>query len=231
MLTETKLTKFHPEKTSLPKHIGIIPDGSGRWAISHEVSDFEAYSHAMDKLREILNYLYAKGVLSISVYLSSIQNLRRSPENVEAFCKAEASLCDNILPDITKTHGVKTVIAGNVAALPEYLSTSLRTIAAMTHSHKSKKLYLCAAYNPLEEIIEAFRQSPSPEEFIDYLWVNEPLDLVIRTTDANLFSNFLPLQSGYARLYIVDKLFNDISIEDIKKILDEFAELNRRFGD
>jgi undecaprenyl diphosphate synthase len=63
------------------------------------------------------------------------------------------------------------------------------------------------------------------------MWVKRPLDLIIRSGGANLTSNFLPLQSGFARLYFLDELFNDVKLETVIGIMDGFNDLNRKFGD
>ena len=67
-------------------------------------------------------------------------------------------------------------------------------------------------------------------EFITHLQITTPVDLVIRSGDAPLLSNFLPLQSAWARLYFTDKLFNDLTAEDVLQILRHFEKINRKFG-
>ena len=59
----------------------------------------------------------------------------------------------------------------------------------------------------------------------------KPLDLIIRTGDANLLSNFLPIQSSFARLYFINKLFNDINNADIEEIINSFSQIYRKYGE
>ena len=101
----------------------------------------------------------------------------------------------------------------------------------MTKENVSKRLNICIAYNPLYEIWESAKKSSTPSDFLNNLWVKTPLDLVIRTGKANLISNFLILQSGFARMYFIDKLFNDIQISDIKQIMDTFKKNERKYGE
>ena len=99
-----------------------------------------------------------------------------------------------------------------------------------TSGNRKGTLNLLLAYDPIEEIIQAFRTSTNHERFYEDLWVTKPVDLVIRTGGAKLLSNFLPLQCGYARLYCYDKLFNDFTTEDLDEVVHQFSMIERKFG-
>ena len=87
------------------------------------------------------------------------------------------------------------------------------------------------AYNPFVELLESSLKSNSPTDLLNNLWISTPVDLIIRTGNANLLSNFLLLQSGFARLYFPDKLINDICKKDIEAIIDEFCKIERKYGE
>ena len=222
---------FHPTRGNVPNHIGLIPDGSRRWAKSRGISYFESYEIAMAKLSQILDFLYGKGVGTVSIYFSSSQNFDRPKEEIEAFCKAESNFCSHyILPSVQKNK-IKGDYCGNAQLVPGYLLDSLEELKSKTMEMTGKRLNICVAYNPFDELWQSFNSSDSPEEFLHSLWVPDPLDLVIRTGKANLISNFLPLQSGFARLYFPDKMINDLTLDDIAEILNDFSELNRKYGE
>jgi len=222
---------FHPEKGMLPNHVGLIPDGTRRWAKENKISLSEAYINAMQNITYSLDFFFQQGIKAVSIYLSSIQNLRRSSDEIDALFRAEVLLYDAMLPHIAKKFEAKVTTAGKTDLLPDYLQTSINSITYNTSGYSSTRLYLCNAYSPLDEVINALNNSGNTDSFINYLWVPEPLDLVIRTSGANLLSNFLPLQSGYARIYTIDKLFNDASIKDFNNILTDFKNLTRLYGD
>ena len=48
------------------------------------------------------------------------------------------------------------------------------------------------------------------------------LDLVIRTGDAITLSDFLPIESRYAQLYFLPTLFNDLTVDDLMGICDQY---------
>lgn len=222
---------FHPARTTSPNHVGLIPDGTRRWAKENNMPLSVAYINAMKKISISIDFFYQKGIKAVSIYLSSIQNLRRLPEEVDALFKAEVLFYETMLPNIVKKFRAKVVTVGKIDLLPNYFQTSINSISLNTSNYSSTRLYLCNAYSPLDEVINAVNSTQNTDNFINYLWVPEPLDLVIRTSGANLLSNFLPLQSGYARIYTIDKLFNETSIEDFNNILTEFNSLTRLYGD
>lgn len=222
---------FHPSKSKSPRHIGLIPDGTRRWAQKHEQSLAEAYIKAMHKIVQCVEFFFQQGSESVSVYLSSVQNFRRSNEEVETLFQAEAMLCEVLLPNFAESHDTKVKIAGNKNMLPDYFQNAIYSIVQSTASYSSTQLFLCAAYSPLDEVVHAVKNSNNIDDFINCLWVPEPLDLVIRTSGANLLSNFLPLQVGYARIYTIDKLFNDTEIADFADIIREFKNIARLYGD
>ncbi len=123
-------------------------------------------------------------------------------------------------------------IIGNHHILPVSFQESIVTVKEKTMRNNYTFLNLCVAYNPLEEILDAVNKSYLKGEiFIKNLWIQEPLDLVIRTGGANLLSIFLPIQAGYARLYFLEKLFNDVGKVEIVEILEKFGKINRLYGD
>lgn len=228
-----KLDIFHPSSNNSPFHIGIIPDGGRRWAKREGVSYLDSYSVSMKKLISILDELYSGETKVISVYFSSIQNFRRTNDEIFAFCTAESEFCDKHILSMIDKYNIKIEAIGDRDIIPTYLFNSIKRIEEKTAKNSGKKLFLCIAYNPLQEISEALAQldkSTIKKNFLAHLWLPVPLDLVIRTGGANLLSNFLLLQSGFARLYFVEKLFNDLTNEDIQEILEMFKSVNRKYG-
>lgn len=220
------------EKQGLPaSHIGLIPDGIRRWAKINHVSLLEAYLIGIEKLSEITKMFYKNNIETISIYASSIYNFSRSEEEINAFCKAEALFCREHLPKISQEFGTRVFAPGNLEVLPDYFVVDLKMIMNMTSRYNKTKLYLLVGYDPINEIMQAIIKSKKIENFPEKLEVIEPLDFIVRTSGANLLSNFLPLQSGFARLYFCKKLFNDSKLEDFAKILDEFNSLYRRYGE
>lgn len=221
---------FHPGN-SLPCHAGLIPDGTRRWALANKVPPADAYIQAVGLLGKIVVCLLEEGISEISIYLSSEQNFRRTGEEVDAFCRAEAYFCETLLGNIAETYDLRAVPVGNMGIIPGYLRESLEVVTKMTDGNAAGRINLCVAYNPLDELFAASRHAADGADLLQNLWVKNPLDFVIRTGDANLLSNFLPMQSGFARLYFLEKLFNDVEEEEIRHIARSFRHMTRMYGE
>jgi undecaprenyl diphosphate synthase len=173
-----------------------------------------------EKLRDYAVECFTFGVEVVSLYLSSVQNFTRTKEDIEAGCIAEHVMCSSLLPDVTKNFDAKVINAGNMDILPIYLQESAKRLAQDTSQNQKHKLYLCLAYNPIDEIRFAFKKYNDGQDLLKLLWVSERVDLLIRTGKGELASNFLPLQcAGHAKLYTFDELFLNTSVEDIRDIL------------
>lgn len=222
---------YHPSRGIIPNHVGLIPDGSRRWAEIKGMSYYESYDLAMRNLCQIIEFLYDRGVSIISVYFSSSQNFERPMDEVEAFCKAESNFCNSHVLPVIQNNDIHVDFFGNESILPQYFLDSLVELRLRTKDCVNKQLNLCVAYNPLAELWESTLKSNSPADLLNNLWISTPVDLVIRTGKANLVSNFLLLQSGFARLYFPDKLINDICKEDIEEIMNDFSKIKRKYGE
>lgn len=224
------ITDFHPDNSRIPGHVGLIPDGGRRWAVKHNVSLEESYRKTKIFLAEICSYLFDVGVNEISIYLSSIQNFRRQQTEIDAFNTVSEIAFGKEILQLAENKHVRVVFAGNRDILPHDYLKAIEVVEAKTSWFKNGAINLCIAYNPIEELYSAFSKSETNNEILKNLWVKTPLHLIIRSGGANLLSNFLPLQSGFARLYFLDELFNDLTINNFKAIIDEFAMLDRKFG-
>lgn len=131
------------------EHVGIIPDGIGRWARQRDLPLEEAYKSATKLLFHHISAIYNHGSKSISVYFSSEQNFRRHYTEIEAFCNAEAWFCSNLLPALCEQYKVKVHVAGNPEMCPTNLQESLQHVVELTNLFVERNLYLCVAYDPL----------------------------------------------------------------------------------
>lgn len=223
-------SEFHPLPGKNPLHVGIIPDGGRRWAIKNDCSLATAYRQTRKTLKVFVELLLNHGVREISIYLSSIQNFRRDHDVLDVILDAIGSSLEDEIAALARQQELRVMFAGKRMLLPESLAIAINRIEKTTEKNTRGRLNLLLAYDPLEEAIQAFNNCPDPGCFFKYLWVPDPVDLVIRTGDAPLISNFLPLQSGFARLFFSEKLFNDFTSEDLAGVLRDFETLDRKFG-
>lgn len=210
-------------------HFGIIPDGARRWAENNQKDESYSYRITMEKLAKVIEFLFNSSVSIVSVFLSSRNNIfNRSEENKANFLSSQNYFMAQLMPDILKKYDIKIVFAGNKEYLPETYRNQVNQLEQRSIEYSSKILFLLIGYCPIDEINYALKKEPILK--IENLWVNQQLDIVMRTGVKGRISDFLPLQSSYAELFFLNKYFPDINIDDIKVIFEEYNNRKRRFG-
>lgn len=217
-------------------HVGIIPDGTRRWCTRNEISLEGGYFRAMKLLTAIVDRLLELGATSVSVYLLSQENLRRSASELAPIFSAESWFLREAIKPVLAARVASAVIAGDPAGLPDELRTAALDLAvAAPQVDGTRRVYFCLPYSPLAEIRDAMRSGrvsaeSTDTELMSGLWVPEPVDLLIRTGGRSRISNFLPLQSGYAELFLANELFNDLRLDRVDAAVEWFRADSRGFG-
>lgn len=214
------------------QHIGIIPDGTRRWAKERGVPLEDAYTKALGLLLSHVSEAFACGASAASLFLLSTHNLRRSPRDLEPYLAAGELFLSEVLPAACKAMSARPILAGRRELLPTALGEPFDKLADLECDWE-RELYLCAAYDPWSELnmaMELWSERRENRSLIEYLWVPKKLDLVVRTGGAVTLSDFLPLQAGYAQLILLPELFNDLSPTRFKRILSDHKGKNLKVG-
>ena len=66
----------------LPKHVGIIMDGNGRWAKKRGLKRSFGHKAGADNLEKLLKHIFNIGIKYVSVYAFSTENFKRSKDEV-----------------------------------------------------------------------------------------------------------------------------------------------------
>ena len=214
----------------LPSSIGLIPDGTRRWAHQSQCTYTDAYIRTMLGITNFISFMFDQSISSLSVYLLSKENLLRKPSDLEPVLTSELDLLMRMLPPVVAKFKAKVFHAGRKDLLPPNYAEALSTLCQYTADNAERRLYLLAVYNPLEELMGSFKHIGHQHIKIEDLWVPEALDLVIRTGGEHRLSNFLPLQAGYAEYIFIEKYFNDLTEQDLLGFLNEFQIRHRRYG-
>lgn len=206
-------------------HVAVIPDGLRRWARMSGISSDLSYKLMCEKLRDFAVECFSLGVEIVTLYLSSVNNFTRTNENIESGCIAERDLCLQLLPEVAQKFDVKVVNAGTLTVLPDYLREAALLLQAKTSDNQKHKLYLCQGYNPIDEVYHAFASYKTGDDLFKYLWVKDPVDLLVRTGKGELATNLLPLQcAGHAKIYNFNELFLGVTNEDFSNVVSGFMK-------
>lgn len=222
---------FHPNLQSYPKHIALIPDGGRRWAKIHGCTNQEAYDISTQLITQIIDYTFFHGSDYFSVYLASTSNFKRTSNEINDFCSAEWNYINNVFLPYAVKNKIKVKIVGTNNSNMKPFIKYITDIEDKTKDGK-KTVNFCFNYNSLDEIEMASKQScKTGDSFINHLQIPHPVDILIRTGDANVLSGFLLPQIATARIFFYEKLFNDFTLEDVKTIINKYLRYELKYGE
>lgn len=235
--------------SSLPMHIGVIPDGNRRWARKMGLSIMEAYRIGSNKVEEFLEWSLDFGIRIVTVYVLSTENfLGRSKFELELlYSLLKEKLIKVRMDERIHRNRVRVRVIGRTWLLPEDIRREIELTERATKDYSDHYLNLAVVYGGRQELIDAVRKlivdfnsgklgmnDINEDTLFNYLYLNdephpEP-DLVIRTGGEYRLSNFLLYETAYSEIYVLNKYWPEITKEDLKQALDEYARRERRFG-
>lgn len=231
------------ENIVIPKHVGIIMDGNGRWAKMRGRKRSFGHLEGSKTLENIALYAIECGVQVLSVYAFSTDNFKRSKEEVDYLMDLFITMFNKKMKKI-KDNDIKVIFSGRREPLREDVLASMDKIVEKTKNNKRGILNICLNYGGQEEIVDATKKivelvnngelnidDIDKNSFYRYLYNNlPPLDLLIRTSGEYRLSNFMPYQSIYSEFYFTDTLFPDFNNQEFDRAIESYNKRDRRFG-
>lgn len=232
------------KKQALPKHIGVIMDGNGRWARRHNTSRLNGHKRGARAVREIVEASVEMGLEYLTVYAFSTENWRRSKQEVHGLLKL---IINTLMEEIDELAANNIVVRfiGSKKGLSESYYDKITANCKKSWNNTGLNLNVAMNYGGRQEIVVAVRGIVKDIEtgkikkdeidhrlFNSYLYtadMPEP-DLLIRTSGEFRLSNFLIWQSAYSELWFTETLWPDFDrIKFLQAVLD-YQKRQRRFG-
>ena len=222
---------------ALPRHIGIIMDGNGRWAEARGLPRISGHREGSESVRAVAREARKVGLEALTLYAFSAQNWARPPEEVAALMQLLADFLeserDEILSNAIRLHAI-----GELDRLPEMVRDRLDRLRADSAGGRGMALTLALSYDGREDIAQAARRAAArgpdfgASEIEAGLWTAglPELDLLVRTSGERRISNFLLWQCAYAELAFTDVLWPDFRELEFLQAVDDFQARERRFG-
>lgn len=236
-----------PPKEFIPRHIGIIMDGNGRWAEMRGLERSKGHIEGAKTFRKISDYCHEIGVEVVTFYAFSTENWKRPLSEVTAIMKLFKEYlteADEIKYDRQKS-GYILRFLGDTSAIPKELQKLVETTQLSATEKDTTIVNIALNYGGRQEIVHAMRelgelvksgkldpQKITEADISDHLYtagMPDP-DLIIRPSGELRLSNFLTYQSAYSELWFSDVLWPDFTTDDLDRAIMDFAKRNRRFG-
>lgn len=230
--------------SSLPRHVGIIMDGNGRWAQLRNKPRLEGHREGAESVRDITRASREIGLEALTLYAFSSQNWARPADEVAGLMQL---LRDFIIDERAEImdNGIRLDALGDIERLPAFVREPLDELRAASRGNSKMVLTLALSYGGRESIARAARAAAADiaagkltcealdaDRLGSYLPTASlpPLDLLVRTSGELRVSNFMLWEIAYAELMFVDVMWPDFRRDGLMKCLDAYAQRERRFG-
>lgn len=232
------------DQDRLPRHVAIIMDGNGRWALSRNLPRIAGHCEGIESVRDIVRASAELGIEYLTLYAFSTENWKRPEAEVNALMRLLEYYLRAELDELDRNN-VRINAIGKITALPKRVQRVLKKAIEQTRHNHGLVLTLALSYSGRWDILRAVqlialdvrRGKLSPEDITEelirsYLSTHnlpEP-DLLIRTSGEMRVSNFLLWEIAYTELYTTEVLWPDFRREQYYSALAEYAQRERRFG-
>lgn len=236
--------KRQEEERHLPRHVGIIMDGNGRWAQKRGLPRSAGHTAGAANFKTITRYCSSIGIPYLTVYAFSTENWRRPKEEVNALLMLFKQYLEEALRDFLDDD-IKVRFLGDTTAFPEELQALIAETEAVSEKRTGMVLNIAMNYGGRAELVSAARclvedaasGKLRPEDVTEAAFAarlstaGQPdPDLIIRPSGEQRISNFLLWQSAYAEYVFMDILWPDFKSQDLEAAIDEYSRRKRRFG-
>lgn len=239
------MEKFQFDPTILPKHIGIIMDGNGRWAKKRGLPRTFGHREGAKVFRKIVEYCGDIGLEYLTVYAFSTENWSRPKDEVDSIMKLLEQYIDDAFQHQDENQKFRTKFIGDISALSPVLQEKIRRIEEVVSNKNGLMVNIALNYGGRDEIVRAVKQvaqqvqtgalpleKVDQEAFSQYLYTaGQPdPDLIIRPSGEERLSNFLIWQAAYSEFVFMDILWPDFTPRDLERAIVEYQQRDRRFG-
>ena len=230
--------------TNIPKHIGIIMDGNGRWANNRFLPRIAGHKEGRNRVVDIVEECCKIGVRTLTLYAFSTENWKRPEDEVKGLMNILVIYINSQLKRILENNIIFRVI-GDYSRLPSSIVKLLDNSIDKSKNNTGMVLNIALNYGGRAEIISSIKDlfddvskgkfsidNLNEESFKNYLYTkeNSDVDLMIRTGNEKRISNFLIYQLAYSEFYFTDTLWPEFYANDLYEAIYDFQNRNRRFG-
>ncbi|WP_129658651.1 isoprenyl transferase [Rothia uropygialis] len=228
----------------VPRHVAVVMDGNGRWANERGLPRNEGHKAGEQALLDVVAGAIEMGISVVSAYAFSTENWKRSLDEVNFLMR----FCGDVLErqlDTLNSWGVRIRWAGRRPRLWKSVIRQLETCERETANNTVCTLVMCVNYGGRAEIADAAAAIAADaaagalkpgqineKTFARYL--DEPdlpdVDMFLRTSGEQRFSNFLLWQSAYAEMIFMNILWPDVDRLVLWDAVEEYAQRDRRYG-
>ena len=227
-----------------PRHIAIIMDGNGRWAVERGMPRMLGHREGARAVRSTIEECARLEIGALTLYSFSSENWKRPAEEIAALMNLLLEYLGREVETMLR-EGIRFRHIGRRDRLPDNVVAAIESAERATAHGTGLQLSLAVDYGSRAEIVDATRaialkvrdEGLDPNS-IDEAMMEEHLltqdlpdpDLLIRSAGEYRLSNFLLWQISYAELHVTDVLWPTFREADLHAAIRDFAARHRRYG-
>lgn len=225
---------------AIPKHVGYIVDGNRRWAKMHGLPTYEGHLAGYNALKDIAFATLDAGVEYMSIYIFSTENWKRSQEEVSKLMNLILRLFTTDASIFTEKN-IRLKVLGMRDGLDEKILKAMDALEDKSKNNTAGTLAICLNYGGQREIVDAVKKivqlgidadAINEDLIAEHLYGGEvpPVDVIVRTSGEKRLSNFMLWRAAYSEFIFLDKMWPEMTNDDVDAIIEEYTRRHRRFG-
>lgn len=199
----------------VPNHIGIIPDGNRRWALSRGLTKDKGYSLGINPGLLLFKQCEKYGIKEITFYGFTVDNTKRPEAQKKAFIKA----CITAVEVLTKENAELLVI-GNINS-PSFPKELMPYTRRRVFGRGGTKVNFLVNYGWEWDLNLLKSSDKNRKNIVNNIRSTDisRIDLIIRWGGRRRLSGFLPVQSVYSDFYVLDNYWPDYKPSDLDEAI------------
>ena len=232
---------------SRPQHIVVVPDGNRRWAKKRGLPSFFGHKEGAKTTEKLLKAVLDLKIPYFTFWGSSLDNIAKRPAQEVQFL---LKLFERYFKKLANSkevnqNKIKINILGRWRELfPESVKQAMEEAIKKTKDYKNYQWTFLIAYSGVDEMTAAIqkitelriknRELRINKELIkNNLWTKDlpAVDLVIRTGgEPHWSAGMMMWDVADSQLYFTETLYPDFSVEEFKKAINKYGQIERRMG-
>ena len=217
-------------------HVAIIMDGNGRWGIKHNKNRNAGHRAGLNTVEKIIKETTKNKIKYLTLFAFSTENWKRPKKEINYLFNLLENFLSNRINDLHKQN-IKLKILGSKKFSPK-LNKLLNFSEKKTSKNDKLQINLALNYGSKSELIDAFKKIKKSQTTISEKNLSKNLqtknipdpDILIRTGNTKRLSNFLLWQLAYSEIFFEKKLWPAFSEKDYNRIIKEYKNIKRNFG-
>jgi undecaprenyl diphosphate synthase len=244
MVAQVKQIQPKPAADDAPRHVAIIMDGNGRWALARGLPRREGHRRGVEAVRRAVRFAGQRGIEILTLFSFSSENWSRPESEIQDLLNLLRFFIRRDLSEL-KSNNVRVRVIGSRENLPADILRLIEKAEGETRGNSGLQLVVAFNYGGRDEIVRAARSLAErvaqgildPQAIdarllggaLDTTGIADP-DLIVRTSGEQRISNFLLWQAAYAEFVFLPVLWPDFDDGHFEAAIREFACRERRYG-